>query len=104
MEQVGQLDEGCSEMTTGEIWIATWILWDWYFNQCIYTVFVVRFGCVIVDIVFEVDDGTVRAHRALLTSRSDVMAGMFNNDFMEKSAKLVTIRLSIDFNVICSVI
>ena len=45
--------------------------------------------CLIVDIVFEVDDGTVRAHRALLTSRSDMMAGMFTNDFMEKSAKLV---------------
>ena len=39
--------------------------------------------------VFEVDDGTVRAHRALLTSRSDVMASMFTNDFLEKSAKLV---------------
>ena len=44
---------------------------------------------VIADVVFEVDDGTVRAHRALLTSRSDVMASMFTNDFLEKSAKLV---------------
>jgi len=47
-------------------------------------------GCIVVDIVFEVDDGTVRAHRALLTSRSDVMASMFTNDFLEKSAKLVS--------------
>ena len=44
----------------------------------------------VADVDFEVDDGTVRAHRALLTCRSDVMAGMFTNDFLEKSAKLVT--------------
>jgi len=44
---------------------------------------------VVVDVIFEVDDGTVRAHRALLTTRSDVMASMFTNDFVEKSAKLV---------------
>jgi len=47
------------------------------------------FGFAAVDVVFEVDDGTVCAHRALLTCRSDVMASMFTNDFLEKSAKLV---------------
>ena len=49
------------------------------------------FGFVDVDVVFEVDDGTVRAHRALLTCRSDMMASMFTNDFLEKSAKLVIV-------------
>ena len=50
--------------------------------------------------VFEVDDGTVRAHRALLTCRSEVMASMFTNDFLEKSAKLVTVIFLYRFMVI----
>lgn len=41
------------------------------------------------DIVFELDDGSVKAHRALLVQRSDVMLSMFSCEFREKSAKMV---------------
>ena len=41
---------------------------------------------------FQVDDGVVRAHRALLMVRGDVMYGMFSYNFKESSAKLVRIK------------
>lgn len=41
------------------------------------------------DVVFEVDDGTCTAHKAMLTARCDVMKAMFSGDFRESQAKVV---------------
>jgi BTB/POZ domain len=43
-----------------------------------------------VDVEFEVDDGFVQAHRIFLVTRCEVMAGMFTNNFLESSTKLVS--------------
>ncbi|XP_029044450.1 rho-related BTB domain-containing protein 1 isoform X1 [Osmia bicornis bicornis] len=41
------------------------------------------------DVVFELDDGSVPAHKAILTARCDVMKAMFSGDFRESSAKVI---------------
>lgn len=41
------------------------------------------------DITFELDDGRVRAHRAILVSRCEVMRAMLNGDFREAHAQTV---------------
>lgn len=43
------------------------------------------------DVIFELDDGSVPAHKAILTARCDVMKAMFSGDFRESSAKVVYI-------------
>lgn len=43
------------------------------------------------DVTFELDDGSVPAHKAILTARCDVMKAMFSGDFRESSAKVVSI-------------
>lgn len=45
------------------------------------------------DVTFELDDGSVPAHKAILTARCDVMKAMFSGDFRESSAKVVSIFL-----------
>ena len=42
------------------------------------------------DVMFELDDGSVPAHKAILTARCDVMKAMFSGDFRESSAKVVS--------------
>lgn len=42
------------------------------------------------DITFELDDGHMKAHRAMLVARCDVMKAMLNGDFREAHANLVT--------------
>ena len=42
------------------------------------------------DVLFQVEDGTVAAHKCLLMARCDVMFGMFSYNFKESSLKLVT--------------
>lgn len=42
------------------------------------------------DVTFELDDGSVPAHKAILTARCDVMKAMFSGDFRESSAKVVS--------------
>lgn len=42
------------------------------------------------DITFELDDGRMRAHRAMLVARCEVMRAMLNGDFREAHAKLVS--------------
>lgn len=42
------------------------------------------------DVIFELDDGSVPAHKAILTARCDVMKAMFSGDFRESSAKVVS--------------
>lgn len=44
------------------------------------------------DVMFELDDGSVPAHKAILTARCDVMKAMFSGDFRESSAKVVSVR------------
>jgi Rho-related BTB domain-containing protein 1/2 len=43
------------------------------------------------DVMFELDDGSVPAHKAILTARCDVMKAMFSGDFRESSAKVVSV-------------
>lgn len=46
---------------------------------------------VLTDVWFQVDDGVVAGHKALLTARSEVMAHMFGcGHFRECSAKVVS--------------
>lgn len=42
------------------------------------------------DITFELDDGRVKAHRAMLVARCDVMRAMLNGDFREAYAHTVS--------------
>lgn len=42
------------------------------------------------DITFELDDGRMRAHRAMLVARCEVMRAMLNGDFREAHAHTVT--------------
>ncbi|XP_042415539.1 BTB/POZ domain-containing protein At1g21780-like [Zingiber officinale] len=44
-----------------------------------------------IDLVIETLDGPLRAHRAILASRSSVFDGMFGNDFKEKNLGVVKI-------------
>lgn len=43
------------------------------------------------DVVFDLDDGSIPAHRAILTARCDMMKAMFSGDFRESSAKIVSV-------------
>jgi BTB/POZ domain len=42
------------------------------------------------DITFELDDGRIRAHRAMLVARCEVMRAMLNGDFREAHAHTVS--------------
>ena len=42
------------------------------------------------DIKFKVDDGTVAAHKPLLMARCEMMYAMFNDNFIEASADMVS--------------
>ena len=44
-----------------------------------------------LDVMMELEDGTVPAHRALLMCRSDMMVNMFNLDFSERSNRTVSL-------------
>lgn len=41
------------------------------------------------DITFELDDGKMRAHRAMLVARCEVMRAMLNGNFAESHAHTV---------------
>jgi len=43
------------------------------------------------DFAFELDDGNVEAHRAILANRSDVMRAMFSGDFRERHSRVVSL-------------
>lgn len=47
-------------------------------------------NCLFSDVEFKLDDGRVKAHRAMLSARCDVMANMFSSNFMEASAKVIS--------------
>lgn len=44
------------------------------------------------DIIFEVDDGQIKAHRAILIARCDVMRAMLTGDFREAYSNVVNIN------------
>lgn len=46
-------------------------------------------GCF-SDILFELDDGQMRAHRAILIARCDVMRAMLAGDFREAHSNVVS--------------
>lgn len=46
-------------------------------------------GGMFADITFELDDGRIRAHRAILVARCEVMRAMLNGDFREAHAHTV---------------
>lgn len=48
------------------------------------------------DITFELDDGRMTAHRALLVARCEVMRAMLNGDFREAHAHTVIFCFLID--------
>lgn len=43
------------------------------------------------DVAFELDDGIIKAHRAILIARCDVMRAMLSGAFREAHAHLVKI-------------
>lgn len=43
------------------------------------------------DVTFQLDDGKLKAHRAMLISRCDMMRAMLNGDFREAHANTVSI-------------
>lgn len=45
---------------------------------------------MLADITFELDDGRMRAHRAMLVARCEVMRAMLNGDFREAHAHTVS--------------
>lgn len=52
------------------------------------------------DIVFELDGGIrMRAHRAMLITRCEVMRAMLNGQFLEAHAQIVSLKMSENFNV-----
>ena len=53
---------------------------------------------IFLDIKFKVDDGTVAAHKPLLMARCEMMYAMFNDNFIEASADMVSY---VDFIVGC---
>lgn len=42
------------------------------------------------DVIFELDDGQVKAHRAMLIARCDMMRAMLSGDFREAHANVVS--------------
>lgn len=42
------------------------------------------------DVMFQLDDGCLPAHKPLLMARCDMMRAMFSGDFREGSAKVVS--------------
>lgn len=45
---------------------------------------------VFADITFELDDGKMKAHRAMLVARCEVMSAMLNGNFAESHAHTVS--------------
>lgn len=41
------------------------------------------------DVTFELDDGQMKSHRAMLIARCDMMRAMLNGDFREAHANVV---------------
>lgn len=41
------------------------------------------------DVQFELDDGRIKCHRAMLIARCDVMRAMLNGDFREAHSNVV---------------
>lgn len=41
------------------------------------------------DVTFELDDGHIKTHRAMLVARCDVMRAMLNGDFREAHSNVV---------------
>ncbi|NXK72800.1 RHBT3 protein, partial [Amazona guildingii] len=46
---------------------------------------------VLADVIFKVQDATVPAHRAVLVARCEVMAAMFNGNYLEANSILVPV-------------
>ncbi len=42
------------------------------------------------DVTFELDDGHIKSHRAMLIARCDVMRAMLNGDFREAHTNVVS--------------
>lgn len=47
------------------------------------------------DVTFELDDGKMKSHRAMLIARCDMMRAMFNGDFREAHAHTVRFLISV---------
>lgn len=51
-------------------------------------------GCF-SDVTFELDDGQMKAHRAILVARCDVMRAMLAGDFREAHSSVVSTRADV---------
>ncbi len=47
------------------------------------------------DVIFQLEDGQVSAHRALLMCRSEVMRAMFSRDFVERRSPMVCYHITL---------
>lgn len=45
------------------------------------------------DVTFDLDDGRIKAHRAILVARCEVMRAMLNGDFREAHTNIVRQRI-----------
>lgn len=50
------------------------------------------------DVTFELDDGHMKAHRAMLVARCDVMRAMLNGDFKEAHSNVVSFQTKMNNN------
>lgn len=53
---------------------------------------------IFTDVTFQLDDGRLKAHRAMLISRCDMMRAMLNGDFREAHAN--TVRFTFFSNIL----
>lgn len=82
----------------------TWSDWSWnnVFIQCFDVFQFVKKSlekCInrstFSDVTFELDDGQMKSHRAMLIARCDMMRAMLNGDFREAHSNVVSIRILI---------
>lgn len=52
---------------------------------------------IFTDVTFQLDDGRLKAHRAMLISRCDMMRAMLNGDFREAHANTVRFEFVLNF-------
>lgn len=46
------------------------------------------------DVTFELEDGHIKTHRAMLVARCDVMRAMLNGDFREAHSNVVSCEMT----------
>lgn len=80
----------------------------WY-NLCVYLQLVKKNlekfigSSAFADVKFELDDGKMKSHRAMLIARCDMMRAMLNGDFREAHAHTVnTLHILFATSIVCT--